>query len=291
MAKIKVNGYSVTYEVVGDQGRPWVITPGGRFSMDSPGVRELAVALAERGNQVLIWDRPNCGASDVQFSGPSESAMQADVLAGLLRQLDLTPAVIAGGSGGSRVSLLTAAQHRDVAAGLALWWISGGVYGLMSLGLHYCGGSLKAVWNGGMEAVAALPEWNEVLERNPRNRELFLAQDPKEFLATMERWMAAYCPCGDELVPGLPDTVGRALDVPALVFRSGSTDVNHTRATSEAVAALLPNSRLVEPPWGNNEWNERSAARPGGLGEGLFVGWPKLAPVLQDWAEETLDQP
>jgi pimeloyl-ACP methyl ester carboxylesterase len=268
-----------------------VITPGGRFSKDSPGVRELAVALAERGNRVLIWDRPNCGASDVQFSGTSESAMQADVLAGLLRQLDLTPAVIAGGSGGSRVSLLTAARHRDVAAGLALWWISGGVYGLMSLGLHYCGGSLKAVWNGGMEAVAALPEWQEVLEANPGNRALFLAQDPKEFLATMERWMAAYCPCGEELVPGLPDTVGRALDVPALVFRSGSTDVNHTRATSEAVAELLPNSRLVEPPWGNNEWNERSAARPGGAGEGLFAGWPKLAPVLQDWAEETLDQP
>jgi pimeloyl-ACP methyl ester carboxylesterase len=291
MTQIKVNGYSVNYEVVGDQGRPWVITPGGRFSMTSPGVRELAVALTERGNRVLMWDRPNCGASDVQFSGPSESAMQADVLAGLLRQLDLTPAVIAGGSGGSRVSLLTAARHRDVAAGLALWWISGGVYGLMSLGLHYCGGSLKAVWNGGMEAVAALPEWQEVLEANPGNRALFLAQDPKEFLTTMERWMVAYCPCGDELVPGLPDTVGRALDVPALVFRSGSTDVNHTRATSEAVAALLPNSRLVEPPWGNNEWNERSAARPGGAGEGLFVGWPKLAPVLQDWAEETLDQP
>ena len=291
MTQIKVNGYSVNYEVVGDQGRPWVITPGGRFSMTSPGVRELAVALAERGNRVLIWDRPNCGASDVQFSGSSESAMQADVLAGLLRQLDLTPAVIAGGSGGSRVSLLTGARHRDVAAGLALWWISGGVYGLMSLGLHYCGGSLKAVWNGGMEAVAALPEWQEVLEANPGNRALFLAQDPKEFLATMERWMVAYCPCGDELVPGLPDTVGRALDVPALVFRSGSTDVNHTRATSEAVAALLPNARLVEPPWGNNEWNERSAARTGGAGEGLFVGWPKLAPVLQDWAEATLDQP
>ncbi|MGH3248123.1 MAG: alpha/beta fold hydrolase [Trebonia sp.] len=288
MTQIKVNGYSISYEVVGDRGRPWVITPGGRFGLDSPGVRELAVALAERGNRVLIWDRPNCGSSDVRFSGPSESAMQADVLAGLLRQLEMTPAVIAGGSGGSRVSLLTAARHRDVAAGLALWWISGGVYGLMSLGLHYCGGSLRAVWNGGMEDVAALPEWQEVLERNPGNRELFLAQDPKEFLDTMERWMAAYCPCGDELVPGLPDALGRELGLPALVFRSGSTDVSHTRATSEAVAALLPNSRLVEPPWGNNEWNERSAARPGGAGEGLFVGWPKLAPVLAELAQEVL---
>jgi hypothetical protein len=31
-----------------------------------------------------------------------------------------------------------------------------------------------------------------------------------------------------------------------------------------------------------------SAARPGGQGEGLFAGWPALAPVLQRWADEAL---
>jgi len=289
VAVTRVSDRSVSYEVIGDAGaRPWVITPGGRFSKDSPGVRELAVALAERGNRVLIWDRPNCGASDVRFDGSSESAMQADVLAGLLRQLDMTPAVIAGGSGGARVSLLTAARHRDVAAGLAVWWISGGVYGLMILGVHYCGGSLKAAWNGTMADVAALPEWAEVIERNPANRELFLREDRAEFVATMERWMGAYCPCGDEMIPGLPDADARALDIPALVFRSGASDFNHTRATSENLAKLLPNARLVEPPWGDSEWNHRSAARPGGRGEGLFAGWPALAPILQDWAAEAL---
>src|SRR5580693_4432673 len=108
MPETEVSGHFVSYEIIGDQGRPWAITPGGRFSKDSPGVRELAVALAERGNRVLIWDRPNCGASDVRFTGSSESAMQADVLAHLLRELGMTGAVIAGGSGGSRVSLLTA---------------------------------------------------------------------------------------------------------------------------------------------------------------------------------------
>jgi pimeloyl-ACP methyl ester carboxylesterase len=251
-------------------------------------VRELATALAGRGNRVLIWDRPNCGASDVSFTGSSESAIQADVLAELLRQLGMAPAVIAGGSGGARVSLLTAARHRDVASGLAMWWISGGVYGLMILGVHYCGGSLTAAWNGTMEDVANLPEWAEVIERNPANRELFLRQDRAEFIATMERWMAAYCPCGDQLVPGLPDAQARELDVPALVFRSGMSDFNHTRATSENLAKLLPNARLVEPPWGDTEWNDRSAARPGGRGEGLFIGWPALAPVLQDWADEVL---
>jgi pimeloyl-ACP methyl ester carboxylesterase len=261
-----------------------VITPGGRFSKDSPGVRQLATSLADGGNRVLIWDRPNCGASDVCFEGSSESAMQADALAGLLSQLDMTPAVIAGGSGGSRVSLLTAARHREVATGLAVWWISGGVYGLMALGTHYCGESLAAAWNGGMEAVVALPEWKEVLERNAANRERFLAQDPKEFVTTMERWMVTYCPCGDEPVPGLPDADARTLDLPALVCRSGASDVHHTRSTSEHLASLLPNSRLVEPPWGDTEWLERQATRA----EGLFVRWPLLAPTLLHWADGAL---
>jgi pimeloyl-ACP methyl ester carboxylesterase len=282
MAFATVDGLSIAYEVIGD-GRPWVITPGGRYSKDTPGVRELAQALAEHGNRVLIWDRPNTGESDVCFTGSSESAMQAHVLAGLLTHLDMTPAVIAGGSGGSRVSLLTAARHPEVAAALAVWWISGGSYGLIVLATHYCGGSLDAAWHGGMEAVTALPEWAEVLERNPGNRQRFLDQDPEEFIATMERWMVAYCPCGGELVPGLPNADARALDIPALVFRSGASDLNHTRATSEQVAAALPNARLVEPPWGDTEWNDRHTA-----GDGLFVRWPLLAPALQEWAQDVL---
>jgi pimeloyl-ACP methyl ester carboxylesterase len=289
VAKTRVQSLSIEFELIGDAGaRPWVITPGGRFSMTSPGVRELAVALAERGNRVLIWDRPNCGSSDVSFTGPSESAMQADVLGDLIRQLDLGPTIIAGGSGGARVSLLTAARHRDIASRLAMWWISGGVFGLMTLGVHYCSGSLKAAWNGTMEDVANLPEWAEVIANNPGNREIFLAQDRTEFLATMERWMAVYCPRDDELVPGLPDEMGRALDLPALVFRSGASDYNHTRAASENLAKLLPGARLVEPPWPDTEWNDRSSARASGAGEGLFVGWPTLAPILQDWADEAL---
>jgi pimeloyl-ACP methyl ester carboxylesterase len=289
MARTKVQTLSIAYEVIGDAGaRPWVITPGGRFSMTSPGVRELAVALAERGNRVLIWDRPNCGSSDVCFTGPSESQMQADVLADLLRQLDMGPAVIAGGSGGALVSLLTAGKHRDVTAGLAMWWISGGVFGLMTLGVHYCSGSLKAAWNGTMQDVANLPEWAEIIKNNPHNRDLFLAQDREEFLAAMERWMAVYCPRDDALIPGLNDSEALALDVPTLVFRSGASDYNHTRATSESLAKLLPNARLVEPPWPDTEWNDRSAARPGGGGEGLFVGWPTLAPILHEWAQEAL---
>ncbi len=107
MAVAEINGLSVDYDVIGT-GQPWVITPGGRFSKDVPGVRQLAEALADGGKKVLVWDRPNTGASQVCFTGRSESEMQSDVLDGLLRHLGMAPAVIAGGSGGSRVSLLTA---------------------------------------------------------------------------------------------------------------------------------------------------------------------------------------
>jgi pimeloyl-ACP methyl ester carboxylesterase len=281
VATATVNGISIAHDIIGE-GQPWVITPGGRFSRDTPGVRELAAKLAAEGNRVLVWDRPNTGESDVCFTETSESAMQADALAGLLTQLDMVPAVIAGGSGGARVSLLTAARHRDITAGVAMWWISGGVFGLMSLGVHYCGESIRAAWSGGMAAVVELPEWQEVLSRNPSNRQRFLDQDPSRFIATMEQWMVAYCPRDGELVPGLLDAHARALDAPALVFRSGASDAFHTRGTSEHLAGLLPDAELVEPPWGDTEWNERMAAQA--EGEGLFARWPLLAPQLSEWA-------
>jgi pimeloyl-ACP methyl ester carboxylesterase len=277
----QINGLGIAYEVIG-AGEPWAITPGGRFSKDTAGIGELAQALASAGKQVLIWDRPNTGASEVCFDGDSESAMQADALAGLLHRLGMAPAVLAGGSGGARVTLLTAARHPDAARALALWWISGGPYGLLTLATHYCGDSIAAAWRSGMAAVAALPEWAEVLERNPVNRTKLLAQDPRAFIDTLERWMLAYCPRPDALVPGLPDAAAAAMTMRALVFRSGESDPHHTRATSERLAGLLPGAQLVEPPWGDREWSDRLEAA--GTGVGIFSRWPLLAPQLIDWA-------
>jgi pimeloyl-ACP methyl ester carboxylesterase len=282
MATVEIDGTTIAYEIIGD-GTPWVITPGGRFTKEAPGIQELAEVLSAFAQRVLIWDRPNTGASDICFTGASESEMQADHLAGLLRVLDMTPAVIAGGSGGARVSLLTAARHPDVASKLAMWWISGGIFGLLTLAVHYCGESLRAAWQGGMEAVVELPEWAEVLERNPRNRQRFLALDPQQFIATLEAWMRVYCPDPDATIPGLADDALAALTTPTLIFRSGQSDPYHTRATSELLHERIAGSVLVEPPWGDREWIDRSAAAREGRG-GLFERWPLLAPQLLEFA-------
>jgi pimeloyl-ACP methyl ester carboxylesterase len=277
-----LNGMEIAYEVVGE-GEPWVLTPGGRFTKEVGGLPEMARALADHGKKVLTWDRPNCGASSVTFRGRSESEVQAEALGDLLRYLDFGPTVIAGGSGGARVSLLTAARNPDVTAGLAIWWISGGVPGLLSLANYYCMPSATAAWHGGMDSVVELEQWQEVLAANPSNRDRFLSMDTQEFIEVMDRWMLAYCPCEDTLVPGLDDADVAGLSVPILVFRSGTSDLSHTRETSERLAANLPNAELVEPPWGDNEWNERMAEVEA-VGS-LFVRWPLLLPQLLKWSD------
>lgn len=285
MATTTVDGLTIAYEIIGGEGPAWILTPGGRFSKDYGGVRELATAVAEAGNRVVIWDRPNTGASDVTFDGPSESVVQADALGGLIRELDLGPTIIAGGSGGSRVSLIAAGRHPELTRALAIWWISGGPLGLIALGYHYCSDSIRAAWQGGMASVVELPEWAEVLERNPGNRDRMLAMDPRAFIDSLERWMVAYCPCGDELVPGLSPAEQAAITMPTLVFRSGASDMNHPRTTSETIAAALPDAELVEPPWGDREWMDRQAARAAD-GTPLFARWPLLAPQLVEWADD-----
>ena len=288
MATVEIDGTKIAYEIVGSgprigSGQAWIVTPGGRFTKEAPGVRELAEALAAHGNRVVIWDRPNTGASDVCFAGASESEMQADRLAGLLQALDLAPSIVVGGSGGARVSLLAAVRHPEVAAKVAVWWISGGPFGLLTLAMVYCGESIRAAWQGGMEAVVALPEWAEVLERNPGNRQRLLDFDPQQFIAILERWMLVYCPDPNATLPGLPDAALASFTVPTLVFRSGASDPYHTRATSELLHRLVPGSRLAEPPWGDREWIERSDAAHGGTGH-LFERWPLLAPQLLEFA-------
>jgi pimeloyl-ACP methyl ester carboxylesterase len=196
MARISISGVDIDYELLGDAGAAAIaLTPGGRFPRDTPGLPQLAQALAAGGRRVLLWDRPNCGASDICFDARSESELHARTLIGLIRALELGPTTLAGGSAGSRVSLIAASRDPEVVSHLALWWISGGLLSLISLAYYYCVDSAIAASQGGMAAVAAAPGWAEQIKRNPRNRDILLAQDPAKFIATMESWSSFYRQC------------------------------------------------------------------------------------------------
>jgi pimeloyl-ACP methyl ester carboxylesterase len=280
MARIQISGLAIEYELLGPKDAPAIaLTPGGRFAKDSPGLPELAHALAAGGRRVLLWDRPNCGASDVSFDGDNESDLQARTLIGLIRALELGPTALAAGSAGSRASLIAASRDPEVVSHLILWWISGGAISLISLAAYYCVNSAIAASRGGMAAVAALPGWAEQIQRNPRNRDIILAQDPERFLETMERWALAYMPSQTSPVPGMSPAAFARLRMPVLIFRNGKSDLSHTRRTSEWVHELIPHSELVDPPWPDDEWNQRSdyAAKQG---SGHFAGWSVLAPAI-----------
>ena len=63
----KIRGVNINYQVLGDTG-PWVaLSPGGR--RDISGIETQAKALAALRHRVVIFDRRNCGASDVVIDG------------------------------------------------------------------------------------------------------------------------------------------------------------------------------------------------------------------------------
>jgi pimeloyl-ACP methyl ester carboxylesterase len=283
MARIAINGIEIDYEFIGDEGAPTaILTPGGRYPRDYPGLLELARELALGGHRVLSWDRPNCGASDVSFDGASESALHADTLIGLTEALGLERYSLLGGSAGSRISLLTAARHPERVEKLFLWWISGGPICLAQLAAYYTGEYAIAASADGMEAVANHPGFAQQIARNPRSRDIILRWQPDAFIARMQEWAAAYAYIPDSPVPGITPAQFAALNMPAIVLRSGKSDVSHPRETSEQVAALLPNVQLREPPWPDQEWNNCSKI-PNEPGRGRFERWPLLAPMILEF--------
>ncbi len=287
MARITIDGIGIEYELLGPEGAPAVaITPGGRYAKDSPGVTELGQELAKGGKRVLLWDRPNCGLSDLSFNGETESALHADVFGKLIRQLDLGPIALAAGSAGSRVSLITAATNTDIVSHLVLWWISGGPIGLMQLGTFYCGDPAGRLGGGrGMEAVLASPSWAEQIQRNPQAKQFLLAQEPEAFVEKMQQWALAYAPSKDSPVPGMSPEFFDRLKMPVLILRNGRQDLSHTRETSDWVHKMIPHSTMIDPPWDEDEWNLGRIRRAEGTQKGAFECWPQAAPIILDFTK------
>jgi len=288
MARIAVNGLELDYELLGDEGAPpLVLTPGGRYPRDTAGVPELGKIFADSGYRVLLWDRPGCGASDIAFTAPSESVMNCEALVGLIQALNLKDVTLVGGSAGSRITLMTAARMPANVRKIAIWWLSGGPVGLAGLAWFYCGDQVAAAAKGGMEAVIQLPSWADQISRNPKIREILLAQDPDQYIDTMQRWAKAFGYSDESPMPGITAGDFASLTMPILVFRSGKSDMAHTRRTSEWVHELLPNSTMMEPPWGDQEWNYVSTfpIDPANR-RGRFERWPLIAPPVLEFLKE-----
>jgi pimeloyl-ACP methyl ester carboxylesterase len=280
VAHIEVDGIGIEYDLLGEPGAQAIaLTPGGRYSKDIPGLPELGRKLAARGFRVLLWDRPNCGGSDLHFAGNSESGMQAEVLTKLIRALNLGPTILVGGSAGARVSLFAAKTAPEAIAGLLLCWISGGLISMMRLGSFYCCEPAEEAALKGMEAVSAMPIWSQQIAANPRNRNYTLSQDRDAFITQMERWASGYIPSPDTPVGGITKDDFAKLSMPVTILRGSPRDLYHPAWVCEQVNELLPNSKMIDPPWPIDIFADRMID-----GKGLFSDWPMLETVVADLA-------
>ncbi len=137
---------------------PWIVTPGGRFTKEAPGVRELAEAAGRaraarrdlgppEHRRVRHLLRRGVGVGDAgRLGSPACSARSTS----RPRSSSADPAARA-----CRCSRPPAI--RDVVSKLGVWWISGGPFGLLTLAIVYCGESIRAAWQDGMEGGRRAP--------------------------------------------------------------------------------------------------------------------------------------
>src|SRR5437762_2143627 len=152
MPHANVRGVHINYKILGERGAWVALSPGGR--RDISGIEAVARPLAEAGHRVVVFDRRNCGASDVVIGGAdSEYEIWADDLHELLSQLGALPAVIGGSSSGCRTSLLLALRYPSAVRALLLWRVTGGHFAAQRLANQYYTVYIQAAQQGGMTAV------------------------------------------------------------------------------------------------------------------------------------------
>jgi pimeloyl-ACP methyl ester carboxylesterase len=232
----KVRGVNMNYKILGDRG-PWVaLSPGGR--RDISGIELLASCVAERGHRVVIFDRRNCGVSDVVIDGAdSEYEIWADDIHELLRQLGALPAAVGGSSSGCRTALLFALRHPDAVRVLLLWRITGGRFACERLAQEYYGQYMAAAKEGGMAAVCEMDHWKERIAARPENRAALMKMAPERFIAVMSHWRDYFLKGADLPVIGATEEELKSIGVPACIVPGN--DNTHGRQTGETLGRLL----------------------------------------------------
>jgi pimeloyl-ACP methyl ester carboxylesterase len=263
MPLAKIRGVNINYKIIGDHG-PWVaLSPGGR--RDISGIELLASKVAEAGHRVVVFDRRNCGASDVVIDGQdSEYEIWADDVHELLRQLGALPAFIGGSSSGCRTSLLLALRHPEAVKGLLLWRVTGGRFACERLAEEYYGQFIEAAKQGGMAKVCEMEHWKERIEARAENRDALMKMTPDRFIAVMSHWRDYFLKGADLPVIGATEAELKSIKVPACIIPGN--DNTHGRQTGEKLGRLLEKSEVHilfpkhydEPLSPREEWDEKA---------------------------------
>lgn len=236
-----IRGVNMNYKVLGDQGEWVALSPGGRRDLSA--IEPLATCVADAGHRVVIFDRRNCGASDVVIAGDdSEYEIWADDVHELLAKLGAVPTFVGGSSSGCRTSLLFALRHPDAVRGLLLWRVTGGRFACERLAQEYYGQYISAAKHGGMAAVCDMEHWSERIEARPENRDRLMNMEPSQFIAVMSHWREYFLRGADLPVIGASEAELRSIKAPALIIPGN--DNTHSQKTGEDLGRILPHGQV-----------------------------------------------
>jgi pimeloyl-ACP methyl ester carboxylesterase len=259
----KVRGVDINYKVLGDHG-PWVaLSPGGR--RDISGIELLAGKVADHGYRVVVFDRRNCGASEVVIDGTeSEYEIWADDIHELLKQLNALPAVVGGSSSGCRTALLFALRHPNAVRALLLWRVTGGRFAAERLAEEYYGQFIEAAKRGGMAAVCEMEHWKERIEARPQNRDALTKMNPEQFIKVMSHWREYFLKGADLPVIGATEEDLKSIKVPTCVVPGN--DLTHGPQVVENLSRAMPHAEVHKlfPKFYNEalspreEWDEKA---------------------------------
>lgn len=237
MSHFEHEGQRIAYTVYGDGPRATVLLPGLLLSqrMQEP----LAVALAERGERVIVMDPLGHGRSDRprDMWRYSMGAFGREVV-GLLDHLELEQAVIGGTSLGANVTLEVASAAPERVRGMLLEMpvLDNGLLGSalaftpLLVALTFGEPVMKLVQRvAGWVPRAPLPLVAEIMVD-------WVAQDPGPSAAALQGiFFGRIAPHRDER---------RTFDAPALVI-GHPRDPVHPFSDAGMLAAELPNGRLL----------------------------------------------
>lgn len=230
------NGRRLAYEVHGDGPKPLVYMHG--LLLDAGLNRAIAVALAERGNRVILLDLLGHGGSEKpRHAAAYRMDLYVEQVIALLDHLDIDQAILGGISLGANVSLLTASTHPERVRALVLEMpvleratpAVALTFVPILLALHY-GGPLPRL---ACSVIRRLPR----TPFDPLNSILGAAGgDPAQVAAVLH---------GVLLGPVAPTVEQRgAITVPGLVL-AHRADFIHPFSDAESLVRQMPNARLL----------------------------------------------
>lgn len=242
-------GCRIVYQVSRAEKTPIVILGGGMSGRVEACQAYAAESPAFAAHTVLIFDRRNTGASDVDFvTGCGEGAQYCEVdaqvsdLCALLAHLSLPPCILIGHSSGARLFGRFALEHPQRVHALVMCVLTGGKRAAKNLGQQYYLKFAKLARKGGMEAVLQAAYYAERSALNRRVADTLRAMDAETFAAACASSARLFTDTSGEPALGLPAEKLRALAMPVLVanYVGEPHDGMHTPEVSRAVAAAIP---------------------------------------------------